>query len=54
MAHTSTVPTWQLKSLELEKDLGREPFRTYESILQKISRGGLTQDDQDRLWETLY
>ena len=35
MAHTSTAPTWRLKSLEFEKDLGREPFRTYEQIMQK-------------------
>jgi len=54
MAHTRTSPTWRLKSLELEKDVGREPFRTFEQIVQKIKRGGLTQDAQDRLWETLY
>src|SRR5271157_4927072 len=54
MAHTSTAPTWRLKSLEFEKDLGREPLRTYEQIMQKIKRGGLTKNDQGRLWETLY
>ncbi len=51
MAHTSTAPTWRLKSLEFEKDLGREPFRMYEQIMQKIKRGGLTKNDQGRLWE---
>lgn len=50
------VPTWRLKSLELDEDQGqgREPFRTFDQIEAKISRGGLSQAEQDRLWETLY
>jgi integrase len=54
MGHTRVGPTWSLKSLELDKDRGREPFRTYDQILQKIKRGGLSQDEQADLWETLY
>jgi integrase len=54
MGHTSAVPVWKLKSIGLCKDRGREPFRTYDQIDKKIKRGGLSEEDQARLWETLY
>ena len=54
MGYTKTVPTWRFKSLELEKDRGREPFRTHEQIIQRIGRGRMSEAEEDRLWETLY
>jgi integrase len=54
MDYMKTVPTWRFKSLELDKDRVREPFRTYEQIIQRIHRGGVSEAEQDRLWETLY
>ena len=52
--HSSTSPTWELKSIKLPKDRGRESFRTYDQIKSILARGGISQAEEDRLWETLY
>jgi integrase len=54
MGHTKAAPGWRLKSLDMDKDRGREPFRTYSQIEQKSKRGGLSEDEEASLWETLY
>jgi integrase len=54
LGHTKTTPAWRLKSLDMEKDRGREPFRTCAQIEQKLNRGGLSEEQQASLWDTLY
>lgn len=51
--HT-TAPTWEVSSIHLPKDRGRERFRTYHEITTILSRGGMSTKDADRLWETMY
>lgn len=51
---TPTAPTWQVGSVDLPKDRGREPFRNFDQITRMIARGHLAESDQDRLWECLY
>jgi integrase len=52
--HAVSMPTWEVKSVKLPKDRGREPFRSYDQILRVLKRGGLPEPDQKRLWECLY
>lgn len=48
------APKWEMRSLELGSDQGREPFRTAKEIIRRIERGGLDAAAQSRLWECLY
>lgn len=48
------APTWEVKSIALPKDRGREPFRTFGQIQAILKRGGVSADEEERLWETLY
>jgi integrase len=48
------APAWRIADLELEPDRGREPFRTFAEIERRIKRGGLSEEEQARLWECLY
>jgi integrase len=52
--HTPDGPPWQVDAVELPKDRGREPFRSFEKIDRILARGHLTGPEQDRLWECLY
>ncbi|WP_165071929.1 tyrosine-type recombinase/integrase [Paludisphaera rhizosphaerae] len=47
-------PDWEVGSISLPKDRGREPFRTFDQIAKILSRGGVSPEEEDRLWETLY
>jgi integrase len=46
-----TAPT---KGLVYRKDKSNPPFQTWKQIERKIERGGLSLDEQDELWESLY
>ena len=52
--HTPLGPTWNVDSVELPKDRGREPFRDFEQINRILKRGHLAKEDENRLWECLY
>lgn len=52
--HTPHPPAWVVGAVDLPKDRGREPFRTFAEINRIIERGGTTEADHDRLWECLY
>jgi len=52
--HTTNLPTWKVESVSLPKDRGREQFHTYDQIARTLKRGGLSEVEEDRLWETLY
>jgi integrase len=52
--HVACMPPWKLESITLPKDRGREPFRTFAQIDRVLKRGGMSEEDQERLWETLY
>ncbi|MHC5540891.1 tyrosine-type recombinase/integrase, partial [Singulisphaera rosea] len=54
LGHLPVACPWQLKDLQLGKDRGREPFRTTEEIERRIARGGLSKEEQERLWECLF
>jgi hypothetical protein len=54
MGYAKSPPAWSLRSMAIEKDQGRDPFRTRSQIMQMIRRGALTQKQQAALWETLY
>lgn len=43
-----------VNGLEYPKRNEREPFSTWAEIEKRISRGGLSQQEQDALWECLY
>jgi integrase len=49
-----SAPEWRIADLALEPDQGREPFRTFEEIKRRIGRGGVTKQQERRLWECLY
>jgi integrase len=52
--HTTQAPSWTVEAVDLPKDRGREPFRDFEHITRILARGGMTEAEQDRLWECLY
>ena len=52
--HVKLAPSWEIPVLDLQKDEGRESFRTYAEIERRINRSGLTESDIKRLWECLY
>ena len=52
--HVRFAPSWEIPVLDLQKDEGRESFRTYAEIERRINRGGLTESAIKRLWECLY
>jgi integrase len=54
LGHLQMPCPWNLADVDLNKDDGREPFRTLAEITQRIERGGLTDEQQGRLWECLY
>lgn len=52
--HVRSTPSWEIPVLDLQKDEGREPFRTFAEIERRINRGGLSETASKRLWECLY
>ena len=52
--HVGFAPSWEIPVLDLQKDEGREPFRTFAEIERRINRGGLPDTTIKRLWECLY
>ncbi|WP_240911569.1 site-specific integrase [Paludisphaera soli] len=52
--HAESPPTWATADVSLPKDRGREPFRTYDEIVEIVRRRGLDADEEGRLWECLY
>lgn len=46
--------TWKLRDLSMPKRKAREPFRTFAEIERRLKRGGLSKEDEERLWECLY
>lgn len=54
LGHLSTACGWKLKDLNFGKDPGREPFRTMTEIEKRIARGGLSEEEKERLWECLF
>lgn len=47
-------PDWEVGSISLPKDRGREPFRTFGQIEAILKRGGVSPEEEGRLWETLF
>ncbi len=52
--YPTVAPTWTVEAVDLPKDQGREPFRTFDQIQQIVTRGGLSAKDEARHWETLF
>jgi integrase len=52
--HTTSPPPWEVKSVALPKDRGRESFKTHDQIARILKRGKVSEADEARLWETLY
>ncbi len=53
--HAASLPTWEVKSVALPKDRGRESFKTLSDQIARVFKGGGVSDvEQKRLWETLY
>jgi integrase len=52
--HIAAPCPWKLGDLQLDKDTGREPFRTMGEIRRRIARGGLDAAEQERLWECMF
>ncbi len=48
------LPELSFRGLKYEKGSQVEPFRTWEQIEQAIARGGPNDDQQAKLWETLF
>jgi integrase len=48
------LPPWEISSLPLGRDRGREPFRMFDEIETRIKRGGLSAHEEADLWECLY
>lgn len=48
---TGPAPT---KGLVFTKGRGRQPFQTWKQIEQRIKRGGLSPDEEEKLWEGLF
>jgi len=46
--------SWSLADLQVGKQGGREPFRTFDEIERQLKRGGLSEAERERLWECLY
>ncbi len=51
---TKAGPSWMMSAVDLPKDRGREPFRTFDEIERILARGGASEEDQARRWECLY
>ena len=45
---------WPGKGLVYKKTREKPPFQTREEIRRKLARGGLSEELQDELWESLY
>jgi len=52
--HAAAGPSWSVEAVELPKDRGREPFRSFDQIARIIARGGVSEEDEARHWECLY
>ena len=52
--YPTVAPTWTVEAVDLPKDQGREPFRTFDQIQQIVTKGGLSAKDEARHWETLF
>jgi integrase len=53
--HLEAPPAWSWADVTAVKgEAEREPFRTYEEILERIARNKLTEPEQRRLFECLY
>lgn len=48
---TGPAPT---KGLVYHKEKAKAPFQTWEQIERRITRGGLTKDQEHELWESLF
>lgn len=52
--HVASPLSWKIADLTLPKTGEKPPFQTWEQIVRKIERGGLTADQQANLWECLW
>lgn len=52
--YVSSPLTWKMSDLTLPKAMEKPPFQTWDQITRKIERGGLTDDQRDELWESLW
>src|SRR5262249_39588695 len=48
------APEWQVRDLSFPKETGKHPFQTYDQIMTKIQRGGLTTAKEEELWDCLF
>jgi integrase len=45
---------WKMKDLTFPKTVERPPFQTWDQIVRKVQRGGLTNYQESELWECLW
>jgi len=50
----ATPPTWEVRSVALPKDRGRESFKTLDQIARVLKRGRVPETEKKQLWETLF
>ncbi len=48
------TPFPRFRSVRLPKEVERSPFQTFSEIEQQIARGGLSQEEAERMWDQLY
>jgi integrase len=48
------APMWELAELRIPKDREPEPFRTMAETRTLLDRGGITPEEEKRLWDGLY
>lgn len=52
--HVENAPAWRVGAIDIGKDPGREPFRTFDQIRAKIDREKPDKKAEAAIWETLY
>jgi integrase len=52
--HVTSPLAWKIADLTLPKAHEKTPFQTWDQIIRKIDRGGLTNAQKDSYWESLW
>ena len=52
--HVACPLAWRMDDLTLPKSHEKPPFQTWDQIVRRIERGGLSDAQQDGLWECLW